>query len=338
MRKALVVLCLLGAVLVVVAPQADAKNCRATKTCPPTTTTTTAATTTTTVGTNSQPPPPGGYFTLAGKGAWSTLPSGTQCASMVHRSTWEPRPDNYKRNHTLVDPAAVRQSFASRPYDSSWVHFNDWLHPRVDGQFTGTTDEIFQWAACKWGIPDDVLRAMAVRESTWYQDETYPSGRCVLHFSCGDLFTTPTADSNTYCDHIATFGYDYQRDYGDGLCPKTFGIVGVMSWEAPGWGQMADNQNGAFPFNRDSTAFAVDYVGSYLRGCMEGWITWLSTGDDLWGCVGSWYSGDWHSSAAETYISNVKAELANYTWLQAGWASDKPGCSTTYGCPGPDQL
>ena len=142
-----------------------------------------------------------------------------------------------------------------------------------DGQFTGTTDEIFQWAACKWGLPDDVLRAIAVRESTWYQYETYPSGRCVLHFSCGDIHPTPTRRLEHFCDHIATFGHDYQQDYSDGICPKTFGIVGVMSWQAPSWGLMADNQNGTFPFNRNSTAFAVDYVASYLRGCYEGWIT-----------------------------------------------------------------
>jgi hypothetical protein len=257
----------------------------------------------------------------------------------VHYSSWEPRPDNFKRNHTTVNAAAVAASFAGRPYDDSWRNWNSWLLPRVNGQFTGTTDEIFQWAACKWGLPDDVLRAIAVRESTWYQYETYPSGRCVLHFSCGDIHPTSTPDSNTFCDHIATFGHDYQQDYSDGICPKTFGIVGVMSWQAPSWGLMANNQNGTFPFNRNSTAFAVDYVASYLRGCYEGWITWLNTTPgDLWGCVGSWYSGDWYSSAANLYISNVKKELNNYTWLQSSWPFDKPGCDPTYGCPMPDEL
>ena len=37
------------------------------------------------------------------------------------------------------------------------------------GNFTGTTTEIFQWAACKWGIDEDTLRAVAVQESDWHQ-------------------------------------------------------------------------------------------------------------------------------------------------------------------------
>ena len=118
-----------------------------------------------------------------------------------------------------------------------------------------------------------------------------------------------------------------------------------MSWQAPSWGQMPDNQNGTFPFNRNSTAFAVDYLGAHLRGCYEGWEHWLAnTGTrtyaagQIWGCVGSWYSGDWLSSAANGYISRVQNELNNYTWLQPGWPSNRPGCSATYGCPGPDPL
>jgi len=266
----------------------------------------------------------------------------------VHRSTWEPRPDNTKRNHIVPDPNAVHGSFAARPlavdnnYDSRW---DSWLLQRVDGQFTGTTDEIFQWAACKWGLSDDMLRAIAVRESTWFQYLTYPSGRPVSNWGSGDYFPAATADSAVYCNAIAKYGYDYQQVYGAGLCPETFSIVGVKSWEAPSWGVMPYNQNGTFPFNRNSTAFALDYLAAHLRGCSEGWEHWLAnTGTrayaagDIWGCVGSWYAGDWHSSAADGYISRVQGELANFTWLQPGWPTIRPSCSPTYGCPGPDPL
>ena len=227
------------------------------------------------------PPPKGGYFTLQPPGSWSSLPSGAACATAVHRSPWEPRAANYKRNHVTPDASAVHAAFAARPlavdnnYDSRW---DTWLLPRVDGQFTGTTDEIFQWAACKWGLSDDMLRAIAVRESTWYEYLTYPSGRCVVDWGCGDMITKPERDTVTYCNAVASSGgYDYQKDFGAGICPETFSIVGVMSWEAPSWGQMPDNQNGTFPFNRNSTAFAVDYLASQLRGCDEGWEHWLGS-------------------------------------------------------------
>jgi hypothetical protein len=75
-----------------------------------------------------------------------------------------------------------------------------------------------------------------------------------------------------------------------------------MSWEDPAWGHVptfAGNQNGTFPFNRDSTTFAVDCLGSFLRGCYEGWVNWLGPSGDIYGCVGFWYAGDWHSAAGD---------------------------------------
>ena len=38
---------------------------------------------------------------------------------------------------------------------------------RVSGRFRGTTDEIIQWASHKHGIAEDVVRAVAVKESWW---------------------------------------------------------------------------------------------------------------------------------------------------------------------------
>jgi hypothetical protein len=293
-------------------------------------------------------PPPGGYFKLVSHGGWASLPSGASCKGRVHASSWEPRPVNTKRNQVMVDPAAVHAAFAARPraaagsYDSRW---DSWPLARVDGQFTGTTDEIFQWAACKWGLPDDLLRAIAVRESTWYQYLTYPSGRPVSNYGSGDLFTAASVASRVYCDFVARFGYDYQQDLGAGICPKTFSIVGVMSWQDPGWGAWPANQNGTFPFNRNSTAFAVDYLGSQLRGCYEGWESWLDDSGtrsygagDLWGCVGVWYAGAWHSAAADGYAGRVQTELTTRRWLDPSWPENKPGCSSRYGCPGPDPL
>ena len=179
-----------------------------------------------------------------------------------------------------------------------------------------------------------------MRESTWYQYDVYPSGRCVYTYSCGDLVLTPDAATRTFCEGLARRGHDYQVDHGVGRCPETFGITGVMSWQAPAWGRMPGNQNGTFPFNRNSTAFAVDYIASQLRGCYEGWEWWLDqTGTRdygpgrLWGCVGAWYAGEWRSADALDYIGLVRRELRNRTWLQPGWPRDRPACHPEYGCP-----
>lgn len=298
------------------------------------------------------PPPSEGYFpmgdlVLAGGGRYLSLPDSAAAALLVTGSTWEPRPLNTKRNNVLVAPGVVAAGFAARPlavdnnYNALW---DSWLLPRVDGQFQGTTDEIFQWAAFKWGLPDNLLRAIAVRESTWHQYLVYPSQRPVVNWGCGDLFPDAVAANSVFLNYVAGFGHDYQADFGAGHGPKTYSIIGCMSWQAPSWGQMPDNQNGTFPHARDSTAFAVDYLAGHIRGVYEGWEQWLVSGGsgyaagDLWGAVGSWYSGDWHSAAADGYITRVQAEIANLTWLQSDWPSIIHSCDPTYGCPEADSI
>jgi hypothetical protein len=282
--------------------------------------------------TKGAPPRPSGYFHLRSRVQPSALPGDARCARRIRRSSWEPRPQNRRANGTIPRVRAVASAFAIRPrsrvdetYRKRW---DRWLLPRVDGDFTGTTDEMFQWAACKWGLSDNMLRAIAVRESTWYQYLTRRDGTCVVDRGCGDIFTHADAASRTYCAGLANVGHhDYQPQFGGaGLCPKTFSIVGVMAWDDPAWEAPArrwrGNQNGTFPFSRSSTAFAVDYLASYLRGCYEGWITWLHPhGGDIWGCVGSWYSGGWHTRAANRYIKEIRSTVRRRPWLRPRFAS-----------------
>lgn len=289
------------------------------------------------------PPPADGYWQTLPTGSWSQLPSDSECAGRVYRSEWEPRPGNRQPNQTMPAVEAVHTSFKARPratpaeaYDARW---DSLLLSRVTGHHTGTTDENIQWAACKWGLADNLVRAVAVTESTWYQKDLHPSGACVEKRGCGDLFPGRTPASREYCNGIKQSGYDYQRDYGQDLCPKTFSIIGVMSWHDPAWGQMPGNQNGTFPFNRDSTAFALDYYGAYIRGCLEGWAWWLTGKDNpvdpakrLDGCIGAWFAGAWHTKPADDYIALVQKTIRERPWLDRAWASPSRVCSWLRGC------
>jgi hypothetical protein len=38
---------------------------------------------------------------------------------------------------------------------------NQWIAPRINGHFTGTTAQILRWAACKWGIDQNMVFAQA---------------------------------------------------------------------------------------------------------------------------------------------------------------------------------
>src|SRR3954469_4952795 len=114
------------------------------------------------------PPPAGGYFQRLPAG--STLPSEATCAAAIHHSTWEPRADNTTRNNT-VPTAAQLAAFQAANLDDfdSTANGTNWKG-RVNGQYTGTTDELVQFYACKWGLADEDLRAQMVDESDWHQN------------------------------------------------------------------------------------------------------------------------------------------------------------------------
>ena len=168
-----------------------------------------------------------------------------------------------------------------------------WFFARVDGNFTGTTDEIIQWGACKWGFDEDLVRAIAMDESHWLQsdvgDWTTDSGRCPAGSISG------------------------------GGCFQSYGLLQIKYSSFPG----------TWPMSRDDTAFNVDYKLAYQRACMEGKVEWLrhdvpqpgfptypngSAAQMLWGCVGDWYSGDWYDSKALEYIQRVREELGKRGW------------------------
>jgi hypothetical protein len=90
-----------------------------------------------------------------------------QAANRVERSSFEPRPDNRAANHTVPGKHRLER----------WRHRSDMPYARfVDGRFRGTTDEIIQWAAHKWGFPPNLLRAVAVTESYWHQSAVGDNG------------------------------------------------------------------------------------------------------------------------------------------------------------------
>ena len=226
------------------------------------------------------PPPADGYFQVLAPGAG--LPSERQCAARVHRSAWEPRPENTKANHTVP-----RQPVSLELYSQYTDDWNNRYRTRVSGNFTGTTDEIIQWAACKWGWSDNGVRAEAVRESDWHQSNE------------GDF--EPRARG--HCT------YDETRD----PCPTSFGIMQIKWYFHP---EVSNPRVGSsYPLSRTSTAFNIDLQLAELRGCYDGMSTYLgNTRGDLWGCVGYWFSGAWHARGSDDYAKNVQDRLDKKSW------------------------
>ncbi|HEX3394227.1 MAG TPA: hypothetical protein VHS52_06840, partial [Acidimicrobiales bacterium] len=182
---------------------------------------------------------PGAFADTAGHfltlGPRSTLPSDQTCAAQV-RPAAENRPDNAKANATVPRTG----SFSLTPLNEQVGYDNRTrlLEARVSGNFTGTTDEIIQWASCKWGFDEDVVRAIAATESWWHQSQL------------GD-----------YSNHSALCPPGYTVP-----CPRSFGIHQV-TWTS--------DPVGTFPASRDSTAFNLDASLLVHRICYEGYMWWL---------------------------------------------------------------
>ncbi len=218
----------------------------------------------------------------------SVLPSGSDCASRVRRSAWEPRLDNDKANRTA---GVACSAIGACPVWSKDLYV---YASRVDGHFAGTTDEILQWGACKWGLDEDIQRARAVEESGWHQSTR------------GDRTSDPRLCSS--------FGATTP-------CYQSYGILQIKASADIGYPD-------TYPYSKNSTAFNVDYSSAWLRACFDGYDTWLNSGrtgappyipGDLWGCVGAWYSGKWHDSSAQAYITAVRKRLASKEWLKKGF-------------------
>ncbi len=89
---------------------------------------------------------------------WGPLTSKEAAKRVIRDSGFEPRPSNADENRTVPTKAQIADFRARSDMP---------LAGYVDGRFKGTTDEILQWAAKKWGFQPDLFRAVARNESYW---------------------------------------------------------------------------------------------------------------------------------------------------------------------------
>jgi autotransporter family porin len=239
------------------------------------------------VSSKKPPPAPSSSSTLFGTlPPGAALPSGAECAREVLASADpEVRPGNSTFNDTTgqaVGPGFLPSGDSARAQK---------LVSRINGDFTGTTEEILRWAACKWGIDQNVVFAQAAVQSWWEQD------------ALGGWVTQAK-----FCPPGHGLGVDGRPGY----CPKDYGIMQfTYIFYKSGWPGIAT-----------STAMSVDAAYAILRSCYDGYEIWLNDeprgqqykAGDLWGCIGRWSAGAWYTPAADAYIALVKKYLNERIW------------------------
>ncbi len=219
----------------------------------------------------------------------TTLPSGAQCATWVRaRPIAENKGVNIPYNQTKGQHVGSQFLASDKPQADQLIA------PRIDGNFTGTTAEILRWAACKWGISQDIVFAQAAVESWWRQT------------TLGDWSPSNCAP-----------GHGLGVDGRPGLCPQSWGILqNRYPFQQTSWPGIAT-----------STAMSADTAYAIWRSCYDGYETWLNTvthagsytAGDVWGCVGRWKAGRWHTPQAQRYIAAVKRYLRERVWTKANF-------------------
>lgn len=96
-------------------------------------------------------------------------PLSDQAAAADVIPTPENRPGNDAANSYLPTAAQLQAFYAATDSNANNILADNPYLRSVTGHCAGTTDEIIQWAAWKWGVPEDWLRAQYVVESYWRQ-------------------------------------------------------------------------------------------------------------------------------------------------------------------------
>jgi hypothetical protein len=228
--------------------------------------------------------------------------------------------------------------YASDGYRSSGMDAPyEWMK-LVDGQYAGTTEMIIRWAACKWGIDEDMIRAQATAErGTWIQwNAGGDERRSIEQCRAGN---DPEHGSTNLWGYIISSG-----------CYQSWSIWQTkVVYSSPDSGAWT-----TWPAINESTAFAADYRFGSQRSCMNGGQsgyfrgkgiaeTYLNDVESaknspyeesphrLWNpvtckyatnleyvafaCLSSHYSGGWMDRDAQSYLRTVLNHWSKKDWL-----------------------
>lgn len=190
----------------------------------------------------------------------------------------------------------------------SLLAFNPYLRyvDGRDGIRDPSTDDLIQWSAHKWGIPEDWLRAEYVRETGWDQ------------YYLGD----ETAVSSRWYDL-----YPYQSRIPHSLdVYESLGITQVK------WTPDGSINPGTEPLRWESTAFNLDLQAATIRfyydnpeGRRSAWGDASYVSCEKWNSIGGWYRPyPWGNGDQQRYVHAVQEALSSRTWASRSFVNYSP--------------
>ncbi|HTU31232.1 MAG TPA: hypothetical protein VMF07_17710 [Solirubrobacteraceae bacterium] len=175
-----------------------------------------------------------------------------------------------------------------------------------DGLSHPSTDDLIQWSAHKWGIPEDWLRAEYVQESYWDQ------------FWLGD--EGPTSRS---------WYALYPRQARVAHTLEVYRSMGITQVQ---WTPSGSVGPGSNPLRWESTAFNLDYQAAMVRfyydnpdGARSEWGDSTYVPCQPWKSIGGWFRPyPWNNADQAGYIAKVQHNLADRAWSSGSFVSWSP--------------
>jgi hypothetical protein len=212
----------------------------------------------------------------------------------VRRSP-ETRPRNARRNArapTRAELRAFRRARDSAGRTPSQYNPNfRYVTGGAAGHGLRSTDDIIEWAAYKWGVPANLVRAQMFMESGW------------------------------------SMGYKGdRRDWAEPVAeryPDRAVIDSDSVWESLGiaqirWRHTVPWNAGVEPLRWKSTGFAVDYSQALVRYYYDGYCDWCGSAyraGNAAGAYRAYFSGSW--TAGQDYASGVRRTARSKPWRRA---------------------
>jgi hypothetical protein len=296
----------------------------------------------TATSTPSATPTPGVHYSMLGPGA--SLPTEAACVTAVNAA---PIPENAPWNqndgtgfNSNLPPAGGVPAYfyANAPCCNEMPHAD---FAAVDGNYSGSTDDLIRITACKWGIDEDYVRAQAWIESGWHQDcaAAHGGSGCI---EGGDL-NSPSGDPSGLAITAMTPGGIFSAFNG-------FGNPGGPTDHWDSWSIVQTKVFYAWmtwPMMEESTPFGLDYRYAEMRGCMNGdeysyynsqaaaqgtdyqnavnaaranpsgassISGWTNLQYLSYGCIDTHFSGDWFNGSSDTYLNEFLNRLSTAPW------------------------
>src|SRR5208337_3970138 len=282
------------------------------------------------------------HYSMQGPGA--SLPTEASCVSAVNAS---PIPENAPWNENdgtgynsnLPPAGGVPDYFYANAPCCNEMPSSDFA--AVDGNYSGSTDDLIRITACKWGIDEDYVRSQAWIESDWHQDCAAAHGGSGCNEG-GDL-NNPSGDPSGLAVTAITPGGVFSDFNG-------FGDPGSSSDHWDSWSIVQTKVYYAWmtwPMMEESTPFGLDYRYAEMRGCVNGdeynyynsqssaqgtdyqnavsaartnpsgasrIAGWTNLQYLSYGCIDTHYSGDWFDGDSDSYLTEFLNRLATAPW------------------------